>query len=372
MKGYLRENEEYRIQRVHDTCFKDLTGKKFGKLTVLGVDHKRGKSYYWKCRCDCEEGNEVVVFGGALTSGHTKSCGCLHKLAGMIDLTGKRFGRLTVIEYSHKDGRYHYWKCRCDCDGKELLVKGDYLRKGTTKSCGCLKIERCKSKKPKESLIGRKFGDLEVISYNKHSYWRCRCICGNERVVHSIFLKNGSVTKCKECNDYFYGKTSKIEKDIVAIMRKFTKSEIIENCRDVLCGKEIDIYLPELKIGIEYCGSPFHASEGGIFGNKPKNYHQEKFLLAKERGIHLITIFDEDWNLYSDSIKVYLDNVINNNLLHNIPESQFVYTNNDFDDGEWVKNYGYVYDGQEDIPYFISRNKFKVYRSGISRWNKCQ
>lgn len=45
LRGYERENEEYRLQRVHEACFKDLTGKKFNKLIVLGVDHKRGKSY---------------------------------------------------------------------------------------------------------------------------------------------------------------------------------------------------------------------------------------------------------------------------------------------------------------------------------------
>lgn len=58
---------------------KDLTGLKFGRLTVLGVDHKKpcknGTRIYWRCRCDCE--NEVVVLGGSLTSGHTQSCGCL-------------------------------------------------------------------------------------------------------------------------------------------------------------------------------------------------------------------------------------------------------------------------------------------------------
>lgn len=47
-----------------------------------------------------------------------------------------------------------------------------------------------------------------------------------------------------------------------------------------------------------------------------------------------------------------------------------MYTNNDYDDGEWLKAYDYEYDGQEDIPYFIYNNRFMVYRSGISRWKK--
>ena len=72
------------------------------------------------------------------------------------------FGRLTVLEYSHKDGKRHFWKCSCSCDDKEVIVEGGLLRSGRTKSCGCIKVERCKSKKPKEDLTGKVFGNLTV------------------------------------------------------------------------------------------------------------------------------------------------------------------------------------------------------------------
>lgn len=53
----------------------DLVGKKYGRLTVIEYvsQNHRGKSM-WKCQCDC--GNTSVVLGTRLTSGHTKSCGC--------------------------------------------------------------------------------------------------------------------------------------------------------------------------------------------------------------------------------------------------------------------------------------------------------
>lgn len=54
----------------------DLTGQKFGKLTVMAVSHKdKNIGVFWVCRCDC--GNSTVVYRGHLKSGHTKSCGCL-------------------------------------------------------------------------------------------------------------------------------------------------------------------------------------------------------------------------------------------------------------------------------------------------------
>lgn len=56
----------------------DLTGKVFGRLKVLGISHKTpGRKYMWDCVCKC--GNPVKVMGCKLKSGHTSSCGCLHK-----------------------------------------------------------------------------------------------------------------------------------------------------------------------------------------------------------------------------------------------------------------------------------------------------
>lgn len=57
--------------------FNDLTGERFGRLTVLGIHghDKYGKLLY-RCRCDC--GNERITHGRALKSGHCRSCGCLN------------------------------------------------------------------------------------------------------------------------------------------------------------------------------------------------------------------------------------------------------------------------------------------------------
>lgn len=58
--------------------FKDLTGMKFGRLTVLERANKTGNSgqAYWKCSCEC--GKLVIIRGTSLTSKHTVSCGCAH------------------------------------------------------------------------------------------------------------------------------------------------------------------------------------------------------------------------------------------------------------------------------------------------------
>ena len=69
----------------------DLTGKHFGKLTVLEYNPGQQK---WKCQCDC--GNLTYKTTGHLNAGTATSCGCRQKQ----DLTGKRFGKLTVLRKS--------------------------------------------------------------------------------------------------------------------------------------------------------------------------------------------------------------------------------------------------------------------------------
>lgn len=54
-----------------------------------------------------------------------------------IDLTGRKFGRLTVNCVSHKEGKVLYWNCTCEC-GNISNVRSQSLREGGTKSCGCL------------------------------------------------------------------------------------------------------------------------------------------------------------------------------------------------------------------------------------------
>lgn len=75
----------FRLQRVSETFFKDLTGKRFERLVVINVGkHEKGR-YFWKCKCDC--GNVVTVDGAKLSFGHTKSCGCLCREINSVKMT---------------------------------------------------------------------------------------------------------------------------------------------------------------------------------------------------------------------------------------------------------------------------------------------
>lgn len=67
------------------------------------------------------------------------------------DITGKRYGRLTVICLDHSSRSSTFWSCRCDC-GKNVSVRGSLLKNGTTKSCGCLRKELMRETKTTHGL----------------------------------------------------------------------------------------------------------------------------------------------------------------------------------------------------------------------------
>lgn len=292
----------------HSRCdcqrkFEDLTGKPFGDLVVLHLigKNKLNKRVY-KCRCKC--GKEIDVVGEHLKSGHTQSCGCSRNKINIE--RGTRFNSWTVLSLLRTGGKL---KCLCKCDcGTEKVVSYDYLKSGKSKSCGCLRPRIISTYQ--EDITNKKFEELTAISFsyskNHKPYWLFRCSCGKEKIINKFSVASGKTTSCGCKNIAICG--SKAENEIKDFIK--TTHEVVEHDRTILNGKEIDIYIPELNLGIEYCGSVYHASIGGVYGDKPKTYHIDKFLQAKESGIHLVTVFDVDWETNQDKIKMYLKSLM--------------------------------------------------------------
>lgn len=114
----------------------DLTNRVFGKLTVIRpVGSNKCGQKLWECTCEC--GNTTVTSSSNLIKGRTRSCGCLAHMVN--DLTGRRFGKLTVLRQTEKKAgikkRSAYWLCKCDC-GREKAVDSNSLITGNTKTCG--------------------------------------------------------------------------------------------------------------------------------------------------------------------------------------------------------------------------------------------
>lgn len=127
----------------------DLTGKEYEHFKVIqkGKTHVTPSGQYramWICQCEC--GNMFEADGQAIRKGTKKSCGCLNFKDRSVyskDLTGKKFGRLTVIRRlkpEEVETRQYNWLCQCEC-GNFVKASANKLKTGHTKSCGCLRDE---------------------------------------------------------------------------------------------------------------------------------------------------------------------------------------------------------------------------------------
>lgn len=130
------------------------------------------------------------------------------------------------------------------------------------------------------------------------------------------------------------GKSRK-ELDIANFIKSFYDGPVNLNDRKAIKPKEIDIFLPELHIGIEYNGSYWHCVENGT----PKDLHLKKSLLCRSKGIRLIHIYEfedieEQKQLLKDlilGIDNYPKNDFNkNNLIDTIPNAEVIYKDNNY------------------------------------------
>lgn len=77
----------------------------------------------------------------------------------IIDLTGQRFGRLTVIKFAETKNHTLYWKCKCDC-GNIKIIAGNDLKSKKIKSCGCLRKEKASNLNKKHNLCNTRIYNI--------------------------------------------------------------------------------------------------------------------------------------------------------------------------------------------------------------------
>ena len=151
----------------------DIIGRKFNYLTVLDfVGTKRiGKHTIsvYNCKCDC--GNEIHATRNELLYNRRKSCGCMNP-SKFKDLTGMKFERLTVISQaetriSPSGSRDILWNCKCEC-GNEKVVSGHALRQGKIVSCGCYNKERITTHGYSKTRLYGVWLGMKTRCYNKN------------------------------------------------------------------------------------------------------------------------------------------------------------------------------------------------------------
>lgn len=212
----------------------DLRGQSFGRLTVIefaGV--RRGPSgntkRFWQCRCQC--GTELPIRGDQLVRGVAQSCGCLYRetrpkrsparmkrerqrelflaeraakgfptAPNFVNLVGKNFGRLTVVDFDGVFDQHGHWLCYCEC-GEETIVTSDKLNNGHTQSCGCLSRDNPANpphlRNRKHGHAGRRDydGGLHSPTYITWQAMMTRCYCSSHPRYEKYYGGKG-ITVC--------------------------------------------------------------------------------------------------------------------------------------------------------------------------------
>lgn len=187
-------------------------GNKYYHLTIIGINYEETEKHnynnngerhgvYFDFECDCENKTKITRRFNTVKTGHTMSCGCskFNNPKNIEDLTGQKFGRLTVIgrdlerdiEENKQGKKSVHWLCKCDCgSNKRPSVTGYQLKSGHTQSCGCYASEQIARRNKKYStktnniienndtiiLIDDKLNrcviDKEDYDIVKNWYWR--------------------------------------------------------------------------------------------------------------------------------------------------------------------------------------------------------
>jgi len=146
------------------------------------------------------------------------------------------------------------------------------------------------------------FGVDNIVNKSSSQYLiKNQCTEHDEYLIDkSLFyhrVKYGVRNTCTICNPISEQSSIK-EKEIKDWLISDLKLNIIENDRKILNGKEIDIFLPNFNLAIEFNGLYWHSD---LF--KDKNYHLNKTELANAKGIQLLHIFEDEWVYKSDIVK---------------------------------------------------------------------
>ena len=251
--------------------FEDLSGKKFGRLTVIKpVGRNKKGSVLWLCKCECS--NKIITIAYSLKNSDCKSCGCYNieqmRATKLIDMIGRKFGRLTVLREVERKGNSRYFECLCEC-GNKVTVRGSHLRAGLIQSCKCLNKERVHETSFVD-LTGKRFGRLFITGIAEESskkngyttFYYAVCDCGNRIKIDGSYLTNKRGTK--SCGCLHKEITSKNKLDDLTGMKfgELTVLQRVENTPggetrflcSCSCGSLIKVTAPRLKAGQKSCG----------------------------------------------------------------------------------------------------------------------
>ncbi|MDR0676612.1 MAG: DUF723 domain-containing protein [Elusimicrobiota bacterium] len=247
-----------------------------------------------------------------------KRCGCIH----LLEVRGNKPKTeqskfIEMVRQVHEDkydySLVEYTGCKnlikiiCPKHGifeqkpyLHLNGKGCYL-------CGLEKIGDLKRKTVEQfieearQIHGEKY-DYSLVEY-KNAHTKVKIICPKHGVFEMRPNNHTSQQQgCPKCAN----NNSKAEEEVYNFISSLYSGEIIRRSKSIINNFELDIYIPEKKLAIEYNGLYWHSENNG----KDKRYHLNKLLECEKQKIKLIHIFEDEW----ENRKEIVSNIIKYNF----------------------------------------------------------
>lgn len=183
---------------------KDLTGQKFGHLTVVEMLYHYNGGRHTHCKCICDCGNEHIISADKLQKRENVSCGCMSNYYRTINNRtneiGNKYGRLTIIDIDYNE-RSSIAICQCDC-GEIVRTSKTGVVSGHTQSCGCLQSERASMANEKDftNIVSDTGVVIKRRAYKNSRgvwMWYCKCpICDEEFIALPAKVMENHTTSC--------------------------------------------------------------------------------------------------------------------------------------------------------------------------------
>ncbi len=230
---------------------KDLTNRKFGRLTAIkSIPSDTKNRLKWLCECDCGEYIKVVTAN--LTSGHTKSCGCLGSGVTREDLVGERFGALTIVKYKGQDkDRQSLYEYLCDCGNTGQIRKSTFGKTFSCPQCGFDRRDNSFEEiggwywtSIRSSAKERNYEFNVSIQYLWDIYLKQnrKCFYTQKSIIftNKQNRKNQTASLDRTINNigYIEGNVQWVHRDINVFKRDISAPQFIDLCKEIIANEQ--------------------------------------------------------------------------------------------------------------------------------------
>ena len=155
------------------------------------------------------------------------------------------------------------------------------------------------------------FSKEEYTGHYHDEVYRWKCVKCGEEFEQKIYNTNHlhkiaeAVPRCMKCYPFVSG-FSREEKEVLDFVKSIYSGEVIENDRSIITPYELDIYIPEKHVAIEFDGIYWHSDANEIGAD----YHSMKTRMCGEKSIRLIHVFENEWSLKQEIVKDRLRSIL--------------------------------------------------------------